>query len=155
MSRYINVDAFERAVMFSDDEDIQDVVYRLRDFPAADVVPMEFHERCMELEIKKRANMVEVVRCEDCIHWSKELEACYIHDFCEIFQNDYYCASGERKEDDEAHKHYKESRHGRWIIDEPIHMHSICSCCGYYNAYSPCYNYCPNCGAEMRGEDHE
>ena len=27
--------------------------------PTADVVPMKFHERCMELEIKKRANMVE------------------------------------------------------------------------------------------------
>lgn len=28
-------DAFERAVMFSDDEDLQDVIYRLRDFPSA------------------------------------------------------------------------------------------------------------------------
>lgn len=82
MSRYIDADAFERAVMFSDDEDIQDVIYRLRDFPSADVV--------------------EVVRCRDCKHWSKELEACYIHDFCEIFQSDYYCASGERREDDKG-----------------------------------------------------
>lgn len=31
--RIIDADAFERAVMFSDDEDIQDVIYRLRDFP--------------------------------------------------------------------------------------------------------------------------
>ena len=31
--RLIDADAFERAVMFSDDEDIQDVIYRLRDFP--------------------------------------------------------------------------------------------------------------------------
>lgn len=31
----------------------------VEDMPTADVVPMKFHERCMELEIKKRANMVE------------------------------------------------------------------------------------------------
>ena len=71
MSRYINVDAFERAVMFSDDEDIQDVIYRLRDFPTADVV--------------------EVVRCKDC---TKQL-ICYHSD-------DYYCADGERREDDKG-----------------------------------------------------
>ena len=35
--RLIDADAFERAVMFSDDEDLQDVIYRLRDFPTADV----------------------------------------------------------------------------------------------------------------------
>lgn len=46
------------------------------------------------------ADVVEVVRCKDCKHWSKEFKACYMHDFCEIFQSDYYCASGERKEDD-------------------------------------------------------
>ena len=86
MSEYINKDEFERAVMFSDDEDIQDVIYRLRDFPRADVV-----------EVKR----------------------------------------------------------GEWIIREPIHMHSICSCCGYYNAYSPYFNYCPNCGADMRGNEDE
>ena len=36
--RLIDADAFERAVMFSDDEDLQDVIYRLRDFPTANVV---------------------------------------------------------------------------------------------------------------------
>ena len=33
--RLVDADAFERAVMFSDDEDLQDVIYRLRDFPTA------------------------------------------------------------------------------------------------------------------------
>ena len=37
--RLIDADAFERAVMFSDDADLQDVIYRLRDFPTADPVP--------------------------------------------------------------------------------------------------------------------
>lgn len=47
MPRYIDADAFERAVMFSDDEDLQDVIYRLRDYPTIDAV--------------------EVVRCKDCM----------------------------------------------------------------------------------------
>lgn len=34
--------------------------------PTADVVPMDFHDRCMEIEIQKRMNMVDVVRCKDC-----------------------------------------------------------------------------------------
>lgn len=38
MPKYIDADGFERAVMFSDDEDLQDVIYRLRNYPAADVV---------------------------------------------------------------------------------------------------------------------
>ena len=45
-----------------------------------------------------------------------------------------------------------ERKYGEWIIREPIHMHSICSCCGYYNAINPYYVYCPNCGATMSYE---
>ena len=35
--RYIDAEAFERTVMFSADEDLQDVIYRLRDYPTANV----------------------------------------------------------------------------------------------------------------------
>lgn len=35
--RYIDANAFERKVMSGDEEDVQDVIYSLRDFPAADV----------------------------------------------------------------------------------------------------------------------
>ena len=35
MGRLIDADAFERSVMFSDAEDMQDVIYALRDYPAA------------------------------------------------------------------------------------------------------------------------
>lgn len=33
--RLIDADAFERSVMFSDAEDMQDVIYALRDYPTA------------------------------------------------------------------------------------------------------------------------
>jgi len=45
-----------------------------------------------------------------------------------------------------------ERKCGEWIIRDSIHLHSICSCCGYYNAISPYYVYCPNCGATMSYE---
>lgn len=43
----------------------------VEDFPAADVVPMDFHERCLQIEIQKRmalekADVRPVVLCEDC-----------------------------------------------------------------------------------------
>ena len=78
MSRYIDADAFEREVMFSDDEDIQDVIYRLRDFPTADVV--------------------DVVRCRDCKHLKMKIG----WGECEIYRwsipyEDHYCGYGERR----------------------------------------------------------
>lgn len=35
MGRLIDADAFERSVMCSDSEDMQDVIYALRDYPTA------------------------------------------------------------------------------------------------------------------------
>ena len=64
--------------------------------PAADVVPMKFHERCMELEIKKRANMVEVVRCKDCCYYRNGLMCMRFHEL-KIVDWDDYCSFAERK----------------------------------------------------------
>lgn len=147
MSRYIDADAlleWIKAVWDLDSEWINEI-------KATAVIK----QTISDIEHEPTADVVEVVRCKDCKHWSKEFEACYIHDFCEIFQSDYYCASGERKEDGETLEHNKEDRHGQWIICEPIHMHSICSCCGYYNAYNPYYKYCPDCGAKMDEREDE
>ena len=89
--RYIDADKFERAVMFSDDEDLQDVIYRLRDYPAADVV--------------------EVVRCRDCRYLEKmvakiegEVEfttyLCRTYPVSREMTLDGFCSCGERKEDE-------------------------------------------------------
>lgn len=82
--RLIDADAFERAVMFSDDEDLQDVIYRLRDFPT------------IEPERKKGRWI-----------WSKE--------------NSSWCCSA-------------------------------CRCVFEEIEWKPEYNFCPNCGAYMGGE---
>lgn len=53
-------------------------------------------------------------------------------------------------------------RHGRWLLeptnpyDDPGYknrMIKVCSCCHWSNACK--YNYCPNCGAKMDGEEAE
>ena len=44
-------------------------------------------------------DMVEVVRCKDCIHWSEEYDHnCMIRQGWFSVSPDYFCASGERKE---------------------------------------------------------
>ena len=48
--------------------------------------------------------------------------------------------------------------HGKWEmgVDEGDYEYGTCSACGYneYNAFCCLlpHNYCPNCGADMRGE---
>ena len=50
-------------------------------------------------------------------------------------------------------------RHGRWIDaytdiePNPMFMYGICSECGFEQGISKYLNYCPNCGAYMRGEE--
>jgi hypothetical protein len=53
MGRLIDADAFERSVMFSDAEDMQDVIYALRDYPTAydpDKVVEQLEEYREEME---------------------------------------------------------------------------------------------------------
>lgn len=86
MPKYINADQFERDCMFDREcDDMQDVIYKLRDYPAADV---------------------------------------------------------------------RENIHGKWAtICDGLDMvdYHICSLCGH-NTYEHYPNFCPNCGADMRGE---
>ena len=67
MGRLIDADAFERSVMCSDAEDMQDVIYALRDYPTAydpDKVveqlekEIQTHERCIKYE-KKNGTITE------------------------------------------------------------------------------------------------
>lgn len=67
--RLIDADAFERSVMFSDAYDMQDVIYALRDYPAAydlDKVVEQLEEYREEMEQFKRggmlSEMIEVVK---------------------------------------------------------------------------------------------
>ena len=104
MSRYIDADAFEREVMFSDDEDIQDVIYRLRDFPTADVVEQKRGEWIDGLDIPKKERERHPYVY---LHGEKYCSVCYKEAY---FDTDY----------------------GQQLFD-----------------------YCPYCGADMRGDTDE
>jgi rubrerythrin len=52
-----------------------------------------------------------------------------------------------------------ERKKGRWINaypdieSNPMFMYGICSVCGYEQSISNKLNFCPNCGADMRGDE--
>ena len=67
--RLIDADAFERSVMFSDAEDMQDVIYSLRDYPTTydlDNVVAQLEEYREKMEQFKcggmLSDMIEVVK---------------------------------------------------------------------------------------------
>lgn len=67
--RLIDADAFERKVMFGDEEDLQDVIYSLRDFPTAyDVDKVvkqleEFREEAEQFHVSGMlSDIIEVVK---------------------------------------------------------------------------------------------
>jgi len=60
---------------------------------------------------------------------------------CEIYLKTLPSAQPERKT-------------GRWI-DGSIPTYAACSECGYQERYADENNYCPHCGADMRGEQDE
>lgn len=111
MSRYIDANKFAKQVYevaYPIVHDINshergltlmDIAKLLYDQPTADVVPMDFHDRCMEIEIQKRMNMVEVVRCKDCEHGQSYnmfgSRYCLKHNDVAVRDNDF-CSYGER-----------------------------------------------------------
>lgn len=106
MSRYIDAEKLLK-VSFKNPIGLTAFQGIIKRQPTADVVPMEFHEKCMELEILKRENMVEVVRCKDCKYWQEYQEGHYPNELCpwdknETTDEDDYCSYGERREDDKG-----------------------------------------------------
>lgn len=59
MGRLVDADAFERSVMFSDAEDMQDVIYALRDYPTA-------YEPDKVVEQLEKLKKAEQDRQDDC-----------------------------------------------------------------------------------------
>ena len=77
--RLIDADAFERRVMFdSGIEDLQDVIYALRDYESI-------------------ADAVEVVRCKYCNHYDDGL--CRRWKYSHVTSEDSFCSGAERKEE--------------------------------------------------------
>ena len=45
-----------------------------------------------------------------------------------------------------------EIKHGEWKVDETHDYEPYCSLCGHEPIAGEKYNYCPDCGADMRGD---
>ena len=63
--RLIDADAFERSVMFSDAEDMQDVIYALRDYPTT----YDLDKVVAQLNDKFR-----VVRTDEDLEWNRAMD---------------------------------------------------------------------------------
>lgn len=90
----------------------------VRSIPAVDAVPMDFHDRCMQIEIRKRMEVErsrpEVVRCGDCVHLNGEFGNMSGNFRCDVFDAwqkdteraymplDGFCYLGQRREDGDA-----------------------------------------------------
>ena len=52
-------------------------------------------------------------------------------------------------------QHKPERKKGKWYL---VKYGIKCSECGgmpYFSSEEPLYKFCPNCGADMRGDDHD
>lgn len=85
-------------------------------------------------------DVVEVVRCRDCIHWEFRdgWDHCRFFDWL-LEDDNGYCHFGERREDS--------PQDGIWK----------CSMCDYIRLVDDItpINYCPNCGAKMDESEEE
>lgn len=111
MSDYIDIDTPIDVAVYQRNRRIQVTLRQILDsndakYQTADVVPMDFHERCLQIEIQKRmalekADAREVVYCKDCRHRDPEDHKCDCggaeRQGCPFkVADDYFCAYGER-----------------------------------------------------------
>ena len=81
-------------------------IQRILDIPSADAIPIEkYHELQHQFVMLGAifADLTEVVRCKDCIHWKADNEVFELG-FCCVFPQKwvaetFYCADGERREE--------------------------------------------------------
>ena len=104
MAEYISRESVLQ--ILSDKNAAWDAYQKVQSLPAAEVVPIDFHERCLQIEIQKRmalekADAREVVLCKDCRHRDPEDHKCDCggteRQGCPFkVADDYFCAYGER-----------------------------------------------------------
>lgn len=63
--RLIDADAFERSVMFGDVEDMQDVIYTLRDYPTT---------YDLDKVVEQLNNKFRVVRTDEDLEWNRAMD---------------------------------------------------------------------------------
>ena len=84
--KYINADQFERDCMFDKNcEDMQDVIYKLRDYPSADVVEVKHGEWKEVKRWECSTHSVTDMKCRVCHHYASQVlphQTTCTYDFC-------------------------------------------------------------------------
>ena len=84
--KYINADQFERDCMFDKNcEDMQDVIYKLRDYPSADVVEVKHGEWKEVKRWECSTHSVTDMKCSVCHHYASQVlphQTTCTYDFC-------------------------------------------------------------------------
>ena len=96
--------------------------------------------------------------CENCSHCMTGLNCELIYNAptvitCEVCKN-----KGNERECVDCHDYscfvqYEPRPHGKWIIQDIVHCLQYCSECRTYSEFK--WNFCPNCGADMREDSDE
>lgn len=85
--------------------------------------------------------------CRGCTRHGDEIGSCYEEEPCEELQSEFASAPAADVEP---------VRHGHWIPVNTEYKHASlhkCSVCGGLLFYE--FNYCPNCGAKMEGDEDD
>ena len=140
MDDYISRDAAINAV-FEAFADGRSAYIALEAIPAAGVVPKDFHERCLQIEIQKRMELER--KADVCPYYLPNK-----HDK----GNDSLCRKFNIAVNSKAD--VRPVVRGKWIWLEPPDDESvgwwICSACNQEHWCES--DFCPNCGADMREE---
>lgn len=133
MNDYIDRGAFERRCMFDPDiQDMQDVIYALRDYPAADVIPRS--EAC-PYYVHNEHNRGNDSLCKKA--------RCEVQDVRPVVRGEWIKPTGMMPP--EHHGHYECSVCGFWAMRDWVRPWKGVVLTAF----------CPNCGADMRGKEKE
>lgn len=132
---------------------LQDCINYMR----SQIKQMEKHPRSYEFNLPYYRKTVELLKTRKTDDETFE----WCHDCKEYDQKNHCCHRWSKVIRDTVDELEKERPHGEWI---PKDVHNCwtrfeCSVCGYYHQpvhdfgeSKPDYNFCPNCGADMRKE---
>lgn len=102
----------------------------------------------------RKENKIDKIDCKKCLHYEGCLkrfrQAKKNGQYELIDENEYFSHGGEC---DMFITGYHKQREGEWI--DALHEFGFfsprCSVCNRFNKYHEKYDYCPNCGAKMKG----
>lgn len=85
MARYINADVLEKNL----DSQLETIQMRIMSDDVKLISALLVHGIHLDIENTPTSDVVEVVRCKDCVHWKTELESTGIE--CEPGENAHIC----------------------------------------------------------------